>query len=76
MIVAPIGERAASEALLIARELRAADGSSVAWALYLGALPTAVAFTTWAYALARTSAGRSSSGRWTSSRTRCAATIR
>ena len=26
--------------------------------LYLGALPTALAFTTWAYALARTSAGR------------------
>lgn len=35
-----------------------APGSSIAWVAYLGALPTAVAFTTWAYALARTDAGR------------------
>ena len=35
-----------------------ANASAIAWAVYLGALPTAVAFTTWAYALARTSAGR------------------
>ena len=42
----------------LVRELGAAPGSSVAWTVYLGALPTAVAFTTWAYALARTSAGR------------------
>lgn len=35
-----------------------ATGSAVAWVVYLGALPTAVAFTTWAYALARTSAGK------------------
>ena len=28
------------------------------WVVYLGVFPTAVAFTTWAYALARTSAGR------------------
>ena len=35
-----------------------AHASAIAWAVYLGALPTAVAFTTWAYALARTSAGR------------------
>jgi drug/metabolite transporter (DMT)-like permease len=35
-----------------------ADGSAIAWAIYLGAFPTAVAFTTWAYALARTTAGR------------------
>jgi drug/metabolite transporter (DMT)-like permease len=39
-------------------EAGSAEASSIAWALYLGALPTAVAFTTWAYALARTSAGR------------------
>lgn len=39
-------------------DLRAAPASSVAWVGYLGALPTAVAFTTWAYALARTNAGR------------------
>jgi drug/metabolite transporter (DMT)-like permease len=42
----------------LVREAGSADVSSIAWALYLGALPTAVAFTTWAYALARTSAGR------------------
>ena len=32
--------------------------SSIAWMVYLGAFPTAVAFTTWAYALSRTTAGR------------------
>ena len=35
-----------------------ASAGPLLWTLYLGALPTAVAFTTWAYALARTSAGR------------------
>ena len=35
-----------------------ASGSSIAWVAYLGAVPTAIAFTTWAYALARTSAGQ------------------
>ena len=39
-------------------ELGRADGSSIAWMVYLGIFPTAVAFTTWAYALARTTAGR------------------
>ena len=39
-------------------ELGRAEGSAVAWMIYLGALPTAVAFTTWAYALARSTAGR------------------
>ena len=39
-------------------ELRAASAGSIAWVVYLGALPTALGFTTWAYALARTSAGR------------------
>ena len=32
--------------------------SSVGWVIYLGVFPTAVGFMTWAYALARTSAGR------------------
>jgi drug/metabolite transporter (DMT)-like permease len=32
--------------------------ASLAWTVYLGLFPTAVAFTTWAYALSRTSAGR------------------
>ena len=40
------------------RELGKADASAVGWAVYLGVFPTAVAFTTWAYALARTTAGR------------------
>jgi drug/metabolite transporter (DMT)-like permease len=39
-------------------ELGSAESSSIAWMLYLGAFPTAVAFTTWAYALSRTTAGR------------------
>ena len=40
------------------RELGQASASSVLWAVYLGVFPTAVAFTTWAYALAKTTAGR------------------
>ena len=39
------------------RELGEADASAAGWAVYLGVFPTAVAFTTWAYALARTTAG-------------------
>jgi drug/metabolite transporter (DMT)-like permease len=39
-------------------ELGSADTSSIAWMAYLGVFPTAVAFTTWAYALSRTTAGR------------------
>src|SRR3954447_16179948 len=35
-----------------------ASPSAIAWVVYLGAFPTAVAFTTWAYALSRTTAGR------------------
>jgi len=31
---------------------------ATAWLLYLGVVPTSIAFTTWAYMLARTSAGR------------------
>jgi drug/metabolite transporter (DMT)-like permease len=39
-------------------EVTRADGGSIAWAAYLGVFPTAIAFTTWAYALSRTTAGR------------------
>jgi drug/metabolite transporter (DMT)-like permease len=35
-----------------------AQGSNVAWVVYLGVFPTAIGFVTWAYALARTDAGR------------------
>lgn len=42
----------------LAEELPKAHGSAVAWTVYLGLMPTAVAFTTWGYALARTKAGK------------------
>lgn len=42
----------------LVREVSAAKASSIWWVIFLGAFPTALAFTTWAYALARTSAGR------------------
>ena len=42
----------------LVEELANAPPSSIAWMVYLGAFPTAVAFTTWAYALSRTTAGR------------------
>jgi drug/metabolite transporter (DMT)-like permease len=35
-----------------------AHGTKLAWIVYLGVFPTAIAFTTWSYALARTEAGR------------------
>jgi drug/metabolite transporter (DMT)-like permease len=35
-----------------------APRSAVAWTVYLGIVPTAIGFTTWAYALKRTSAGK------------------
>jgi drug/metabolite transporter (DMT)-like permease len=38
--------------------LRHADRAALGWMLYLGAFPTAVGFTTWAFALARSNAGR------------------
>jgi len=41
-----------------ARELADASGGVIAGVVFLGIGPTAVAFTTWAYALARTDAGR------------------
>jgi len=42
----------------LAHDLAGAGAGSIAWLVYLGVFPTAVAFTTWAYALARTNAGR------------------
>jgi drug/metabolite transporter (DMT)-like permease len=42
----------------LVRELGDAPASSVAWTAYLGVFPTAIGFTTWAYALKRTSAGK------------------
>ena len=42
----------------LAGELADAEGGAIAWMIYLGVFPTALAFTTWAYALARTDAGR------------------
>jgi drug/metabolite transporter (DMT)-like permease len=42
----------------LVREWRAAPTGGIAWLLFLGVFPTAVAFTTWAYALARGTAGR------------------
>lgn len=42
----------------LASDLAAAPASSVLGMVYLGVVPTALAFSTWAYALARTAAGR------------------
>jgi drug/metabolite transporter (DMT)-like permease len=42
----------------LAGELGRADAGAIAWMVYLGVFPTAIAFTTWAYALSRTTAGR------------------
>jgi drug/metabolite transporter (DMT)-like permease len=39
-------------------EAASAPGSGVAWLAYLGIAPTAIGFTTWAYALERTPAAR------------------
>ena len=39
-------------------QLGDASAGTVAWTVYLGVFPTALAFTTWAYALSRTTAGR------------------
>jgi drug/metabolite transporter (DMT)-like permease len=40
------------------QEVGAADPTNVAWLIYLGLFPTAIGFTTWAFALRRTPAGR------------------
>jgi len=42
----------------LVREWREAPASGISWLLFLGVFPTSIAFTTWAYALARGSAGR------------------
>ncbi len=42
----------------LVRDVRAASTTDLAWMVYLGVFPTSVAFTTWAYALARGTAGR------------------
>ncbi len=43
---------------VLVQEVGEAPASSVLGMVYLGAVPTAIAFSTWAYALARTDAGR------------------
>ena len=42
----------------LVHELPHARASAIGWTIYLGAAPTAIGFLTWAYALARTTAGR------------------
>jgi drug/metabolite transporter (DMT)-like permease len=42
----------------LVRELGTVSPASIWWMVYLGAAPTALAFTTWAYALSRSTAGR------------------
>jgi drug/metabolite transporter (DMT)-like permease len=39
-------------------ELGRAGDPAIRWTVYLGVFPTAIAFTTWAYALSKTTAGR------------------
>jgi drug/metabolite transporter (DMT)-like permease len=43
---------------LLVTELGSAPADAIAWIVYLGIFPTAIAFTTWAFALNRTTAGR------------------
>ena len=43
---------------VLARELQTAPTTAITWLVFLGVFPTSVAFTTWAYALARGTAGR------------------
>jgi drug/metabolite transporter (DMT)-like permease len=43
---------------LLIEELGSAPPDVIAWVVYLGIFPTAIAFTTWAFALNRTTAGR------------------
>jgi drug/metabolite transporter (DMT)-like permease len=42
----------------LARDVSTAPPQSIAWMIYLGLFPTAIGFTTWAFALGRTTAGR------------------
>jgi hypothetical protein len=50
-------EPSGSYALALAGDVRDAGAGPVAWTVYLGVCPTAIGFTTWAYALSRTTAG-------------------
>jgi drug/metabolite transporter (DMT)-like permease len=42
----------------LVRDVDGASATALAWTVYLGVFPTAIGFTTWAYALRRTTAGR------------------
>lgn len=42
----------------LVRQVGHAGASTIVWMIYLGVAPTAIGFVTWAYALARTTAGR------------------
>jgi drug/metabolite transporter (DMT)-like permease len=42
----------------LVRQLGHVHASAVTWTVYLGLVPTAIGFSTWAYALARTDAGK------------------
>lgn len=42
----------------LVRQIGHAGSSTIVWTIYLGVAPTAIGFVTWAYALARTTAGR------------------
>jgi drug/metabolite transporter (DMT)-like permease len=42
----------------LVEDVGSASPQSIAWVLYLGIFPTSIAFTTWAFALGRTTAGR------------------
>jgi drug/metabolite transporter (DMT)-like permease len=42
----------------LVRQVSNAPSSTIAWTIYLGVAPTAIGFVTWAYALARTTAGK------------------
>jgi drug/metabolite transporter (DMT)-like permease len=42
----------------LVRDVGSASAPAIAWTVYLGVFPTAIGFTTWAYALRRTTAGR------------------
>ena len=42
----------------LVHDLGRAGASTVVWTIYLGVAPTAIGFVTWAYALARTTAGK------------------
>ena len=45
----------------LVHDLGRADRTAIGWTIYLGTVPTAVGFVAWAYALARTTAGRAGS---------------